>query len=345
MSVSILDADGEQQQHPEAEAIRLLDGGALLVMADLQDGDASVARPVALYPAGGWWRASLEPPSDTVIYPAGSSDEELDLGAAGGSEPLASQVARLAQFIADAIPGEPSRSEGAIDTAIRLLDRLTIPTTIGAAPEEPRNPQESPAAGRSPYDSVTLLYGELRQLIALHLDQARLTMGRRAPWTDVERLAGAVRDGEAPLRLGEILGLPYPAQEPELPETLPQDADPRGPLVLHDPAGWRRWRERAENLLDRGLAAGPRADQVRVIAELCGYAYQVGRQEAPKSSNAHAVTSHAIIGEVQQVPQRTLRVGDTVAVEDEEGKGVSGVVESWHVPGAQDVVVIYARIS
>lgn len=37
------------------------------------------------------------------------------------AESLKSQVDRLAKFITKYIPGEPSRSEGAIDTAIRLL--------------------------------------------------------------------------------------------------------------------------------------------------------------------------------------------------------------------------------
>jgi len=36
-------------------------------------------------------------------------------------ESLESQVDRLAKFILKSVPGEPSRSEGAIDTAIRLL--------------------------------------------------------------------------------------------------------------------------------------------------------------------------------------------------------------------------------
>lgn len=53
----------------------------------------------------------------------GQTGEPLVLGEAGGSEPLDAQVARLAGFIVEAIPGEPSRSEGAIDTALRLLRR------------------------------------------------------------------------------------------------------------------------------------------------------------------------------------------------------------------------------
>lgn len=41
------------------------------------------------------------------------------------SEALSSQVDRLARFIVENIPGEPSHSEGAIDTAIRLLGQHT----------------------------------------------------------------------------------------------------------------------------------------------------------------------------------------------------------------------------
>lgn len=39
------------------------------------------------------------------------------------NEPLELQVERLAQFILDNIPGEPSQNEGAIDVAIRLLGK------------------------------------------------------------------------------------------------------------------------------------------------------------------------------------------------------------------------------
>jgi hypothetical protein len=38
-------------------------------------------------------------------------------------ESLESQVERLARFILDNVPGEPSEDQGAIDTAIRLLSR------------------------------------------------------------------------------------------------------------------------------------------------------------------------------------------------------------------------------
>lgn len=39
-------------------------------------------------------------------------------------EPLESQVNRLAEFIMAEVPGEPSQSEGAIDTAIRIITSL-----------------------------------------------------------------------------------------------------------------------------------------------------------------------------------------------------------------------------
>ena len=42
------------------------------------------------------------------------------------NETLESQVKRLADVIMAEIPGEPSRSEGAVDTAIRLL-RQALP--------------------------------------------------------------------------------------------------------------------------------------------------------------------------------------------------------------------------
>ena len=42
-------------------------------------------------------------------------------------------MARLARFIMENIPGEPSKSEGAVDCAIRLLSRPTPPPAAGEA--------------------------------------------------------------------------------------------------------------------------------------------------------------------------------------------------------------------
>ena len=52
--------------------------------------------------------------------------EALDLGEAGGTEPLDGQIARLAGWIVENVPGEPSRSEGAVDCAIRLLAQRRV---------------------------------------------------------------------------------------------------------------------------------------------------------------------------------------------------------------------------
>lgn len=131
-----------------------------------------------------------------------------------------------------------------------------------------------------PEDALTLTYGEMRQLIALHLDQLGHTLGRVAPWEDAHRAARAMRDGETPLRVSEVLDRD-PAQQPEEPPINVSDADldPRGPHVVRDRVGWQRWAERSRDLIARGLAASPAEDQIRSIAELCSYAYQVGRME------------------------------------------------------------------
>lgn len=40
------------------------------------------------------------------------------------TESLESQIKRLGSFIMDEVPGEPSRSEGAVDVAIRVIREL-----------------------------------------------------------------------------------------------------------------------------------------------------------------------------------------------------------------------------
>lgn len=50
---------------------------------------------------------------------------------AGPDDQLATkQIEKLAQFIMDEVPGEPSQSEGAVDTAIRLLRGLPGPDDL-----------------------------------------------------------------------------------------------------------------------------------------------------------------------------------------------------------------------
>lgn len=51
------------------------------------------------------------------------------------SESLEDQVQRLADFIAEYVPGEPSASEGAVDTAIRILAKHYGPGAVNVDAE------------------------------------------------------------------------------------------------------------------------------------------------------------------------------------------------------------------
>ncbi len=92
---------------------------ARIVLALLRDGLTDPARwarheRAAVTRLHMWAHRETGLPSWPVV-------DKLDLGVAGGREPLDMQVARLAEWIVTNVPGEPSRSEGAIDTALRLL--------------------------------------------------------------------------------------------------------------------------------------------------------------------------------------------------------------------------------
>jgi hypothetical protein len=84
--------------------------------------------------------------------------------------------------------------------------------TLGRLADLPREPDElpqerryRPSEGIWPEDGITLTYGELRRLIALHLAQLAATMPRHQPWLAAEAAAKAMGDGETPLRLREVL--------------------------------------------------------------------------------------------------------------------------------------------
>jgi hypothetical protein len=62
-----------------------------------------------------------------------------------------------------------------------------------------------PGANAWPDDAVLLTYAELRSLIALHLDLARNQMPNTQPWGWVKERARAMRDGETPLLLSEVM--------------------------------------------------------------------------------------------------------------------------------------------
>jgi hypothetical protein len=83
------------------------------------------------------------------------------------------------------------------------------PPTLAEGPREPHEqPQERrhrPDGGIWPEDGITLTYGELRRLVALHLAQCAHMLPRHQPWVYAENQAKAMADGETPLRLSEVI--------------------------------------------------------------------------------------------------------------------------------------------
>ena len=62
-----------------------------------------------------------------------------------------------------------------------------------------------PAANAWPDDAVLLTYAELRRLVALHLELCAATCTGEKPWAYMRARAAAVRDGEAPLLVAEVM--------------------------------------------------------------------------------------------------------------------------------------------
>jgi len=65
-----------------------------------------------------------------------------------------------------------------------------------------------PGANAWPDDAVLLTYGEIRALIALHLNNTWQTMPNDHPWLWIRRRATSMLEGEAPLLLSEVLTSP-----------------------------------------------------------------------------------------------------------------------------------------
>lgn len=83
-----------------------------------------------------------------------------------------------------------------------LHRHLDLPEAKTPAPPELR---PVPAANAWPDDAVLLTYAELRALVSLHLDLCRETMPGVAPWDWIKDRARAMRDGETPLLLSEVM--------------------------------------------------------------------------------------------------------------------------------------------
>jgi hypothetical protein len=92
------------------------------------------------------------------------------------------------------LPGTPEVPEPTVGPS--------SPSGVSSAAEPPR---PHPAANAWPDDAVTVTYAELRRLVALHLELCSATMPRDAPWDWMRMRAGAVRDGETPLLLSEVM--------------------------------------------------------------------------------------------------------------------------------------------
>lgn len=119
----------------------------------------------------------------------------------------------------DPLPSERLAGSGVAAWIIEpaALDHLPVLTerphaTTPSQQRTPREPAELPAerrwrpdGGTWPQEGITLTYGELRRLIALHLAQCAATMPRDRPWLFAEAAAKAMADGETPLRLREVL--------------------------------------------------------------------------------------------------------------------------------------------
>lgn len=91
------------------------------------------------------------------------------------------------------------------------VDTIPEPENLRGPGGEP--PRPLPAANAWPDDAVLVTYAELRKLIALHLDLVWQAMPKDHPWLWVRRRATAMRDGESPLLIAEVMD-PGPGTAP-----------------------------------------------------------------------------------------------------------------------------------
>jgi hypothetical protein len=79
--------------------------------------------------------------------------------------------------------------------------RSGTPAAVRLRPET----RPLPAANAWPDDAVLVTYTELRRLVAHHLDLAAQLMPQDRPWSWMRTRIKAIRDGEAPLLLSEVM--------------------------------------------------------------------------------------------------------------------------------------------
>lgn len=109
-------------------------------------------------------------------------------------------------------PAEESAPHGGWIITPLDLDRLPRLRQLPPGADRPTSPPSDPLAayrpdsgGAWPEDQLTLSWGELRRLVALHLEVCTRSMPRDRPWEFMALRATAMRDGEAPLLVSEVL--------------------------------------------------------------------------------------------------------------------------------------------
>jgi hypothetical protein len=96
---------------------------------------------------------------------------------------------------------------------LRPEDLDNLPTLRATSPpEDAAQPARDPLAayrpdsgGVWPDDRLTLSWAELRRLVALHLETCARSMPREKPWQFMAERTRAMRDGEVPLLVSEVL--------------------------------------------------------------------------------------------------------------------------------------------
>lgn len=219
MPVTVTDHEGVEHRHALAELPVAEPDGRLHVAVES-------GRTLAVYPANAWRRAVVD---EEPVEPV---------------EDLAQQVQRLGQYIVDHVPGEPSRSEGAIDCAIRVLgeQQAALASMRGkrdrARDHAVRNEWERDAA-REHADRLD----EARVAALQRADEleARLLQQQQATETlrghlDAERAEGldptVQRPDRSLLAGGHMPGAPIPSE----PGLRPVAEEPRRPRLDYFPA-------------------------------------------------------------------------------------------------------------
>lgn len=111
------------------------------------------------------------------------------------------------------LPSQALAGQGVAGWIIRAEDLDRLPVLSALPPEDrPTSPPSDPLAAYRPADGgvwpeehITLSWAELRRLVALHLEVCRQAMPRERPWDFMAMRATAMRDGEVPLLLSEVM--------------------------------------------------------------------------------------------------------------------------------------------